>query len=38
MQSENLFRVLGMWLERGWIRLLDLAFARFLKDQAAGGL
>ena len=33
MQSENLFRVLGEWVERGWIRSLDLAFVRFLKEQ-----
>jgi exodeoxyribonuclease V alpha subunit len=33
MQSENLFHVLGVWVERGWIRPLDRAFARFLKDQ-----
>ncbi len=33
MQSENLFRVLGQWVERGWIRSLDLAFVRFLKEQ-----
>jgi exodeoxyribonuclease V alpha subunit len=32
MQSENLFRVLGVWVERGWLRPLDRAFARFLKD------
>ncbi|MBI5589029.1 MAG: exodeoxyribonuclease V subunit alpha [Deltaproteobacteria bacterium] len=33
MHSENLFRVLAEWVERGWIRSLDLAFARFLKEQ-----
>ncbi len=33
MQSENLFRVLGEWVDRGWIRPLDRAFVRFLKEQ-----
>jgi exodeoxyribonuclease V alpha subunit len=33
MQSENLLLVLGDWVERGWIRSLDLALARFLKEQ-----
>ena len=33
MQYENLFRVLGEWVERGWIRPLDRAFVRFLKEQ-----
>lgn len=33
MPSENLFRELGRWVERGWIRPLDRAFARFLQEQ-----
>lgn len=33
MLSENLFRMLDQWLERGWIRSLEPAFARFLKEQ-----
>lgn len=33
MQSENLLLVLGDWVERGWIRYLDLALVRFLKEQ-----
>jgi exodeoxyribonuclease V alpha subunit len=33
MQSENLLRLLGVWVDRGWIRPLDRAFARFLNDQ-----
>ncbi len=36
MQSENLFRMLGVWVERGWIRPLDRAFARFLNEQQPG--
>ncbi len=33
MQSENLLLVLGDWVERGWIRALDLAFVSFLNEQ-----
>ena len=33
MQSENLLLVLGDWVERGWIRSLDLSLVRFLKEQ-----
>jgi len=33
MPSDNLFHGLGQWVERGWIRPLDRAFGRFLKEQ-----
>jgi exodeoxyribonuclease V alpha subunit len=33
MLSENLFKLLDDWIERGWLRSLDRAFVGFLKEQ-----
>jgi len=33
MPCDNMIHMFGEWVERGWIRSLDLAFVRFLKEQ-----
>jgi exodeoxyribonuclease V alpha subunit len=34
--AEDLLDLLGLWVEQGWLRVLDRAFADFLHEQVSG--